>query len=74
MEVDMKPKVKKSGLNAGDKVILINCYEARSGKYDNVIFTVIGEPREMCGSEVAEITSSIKRFPTFATEFLLKVS
>jgi len=65
---------KKSGLQIGDRVKLVNCYEARSGKYDGVVFTVANEPRVMCDTEVARLESESKNFPTFATEFLERIS
>jgi hypothetical protein len=63
-----------SNIRKGDEVKLVNCYEARSGKYDGVVFKVASDPYEMCGSEVVRLESQTKTFPSFATEFLERVS
>lgn len=69
------PKRKpKDNIRLGDKVKLVKCYEARSGKYDGVVFEVTSEPWDVCGSQVVTIASPEKRFPLFATEFLERVS
>jgi hypothetical protein len=63
-----------STIRKGDRVKIVNCYEARSGKYDGVVFEVKSEPWDLCGSEVVRIESESKTFPSFATEFLEKAS
>ena len=68
-----KMNIKLSGLKPGDRVRIVNCYEARSGKYEGIVFNVTCEPRIVSGSEVVRLESEVKTFPAFATEFLEKV-
>lgn len=55
-------------LKKGDKVKMINCYEAE--KYKDKIWTVRSEPWIVCGSEVILLEG---KSGGFATEFLEKV-
>lgn len=55
-------------LKKGDKVKMINCYEAE--KYKDKIWTVRSEPWIACGSEVILLDG---KSGGFATEFLEKV-
>lgn len=65
-----QPKMKKSGLNPGDQVIMHSCYEARKEANKDKVWTVKSEPWELCGSEVVLLEG---KSGGFATEFLKKV-
>lgn len=63
-------KPKPSGLKPGDRVVMHTCYEARSEKYKDKIWTVASEPWDLCGSEVVLLEGFRGGF---ATEYLRKV-
>lgn len=51
-------------LKPGDKVIMINCAEARMDKYKDKVFTVRSEPWDLCGSEVVLLEGKSGGFAT----------
>lgn len=55
-------------LKAGDKVTMVNCFEAE--KYKDKVWEVRSEPWDLCGSEVVLLKG---KSGGFATEFLRKV-
>jgi len=58
------------GLKPGDKVKMVNCYEARLEKNKDKVFEVKSGPGEICGQEVVKLDG----YPGgFATKFLVKV-
>lgn len=57
-------------LKPGDKVIMVNCMEARMDKYKGKVFTVRSEPWNLCGTEAVLLEG---KSGGFATEFLYKV-
>ena len=59
----------KTKLKPGDKVVMVDCYEARSEANKDKIWVVTSEPWDVCGSEVVKLEG--KR-GGFATEFLRK--
>ncbi len=59
-----------NNLKPGDKVIMVNCYEARLEKYKDKIWTVSSEPWDLCGSEVVKLEG---KSGGFATKFLERV-
>ena len=55
-------KIVKSGLKSGDRVTIVNCYEAE--KYNGRIWTVESEPWECCGSEIVLLEGKSGGFDT----------
>ena len=51
----------------GDKVKMVNCYEARRKENKEKIWTIASEPWNLCGSEVVKLEG---KAGGFATEFL----
>jgi len=66
----MAKKSKSSGFKTGDRVMIINCYEASMEENKNKIWLVTTEPWDVCGSEVVKLEG--KR-GGFATKCLRKV-
>lgn len=55
-----KPKL--SGLHEGDRVTMVNCYEAR--EHPDKVWTVNSEPWNVCGSEVVLLEGKSGGFDT----------
>jgi len=58
-------------LKPGDKVIMVNCFEARAEKNKDKVWTVTSEPWPLCGSEVVKLEGISGGF---ATKYLKKIS
>jgi|WetSurMetagenome_2_1015567.scaffolds.fasta_scaffold1809900_2 hypothetical protein len=55
-------KIIKSGLKPGDRVFMVDCYEAE--KYAGRAWTVESEPWECCGSEIVLLEGKSGGFDT----------
>lgn len=66
----MPRKSKSSGLKIGDRVVMVNCFEAKAEKNKDKIWVITSEPWDVCGSEIVKLDG--KR-GGFATKFLRKV-
>ncbi|MBA1335891.1 MAG: hypothetical protein HPY66_1709 [Firmicutes bacterium] len=58
------------GLKIGDKVVMVDCYEARLEANKDKIWTVVSDPWDLCSSEVVKLQG---KAGGFATEFLKRV-
>ena len=56
------PKQQKSLLKPGDKVNMVNCFEAK--KYPEKVWTVCSEPWDLCGVEVVKLEGKAGGFST----------
>ena len=66
----MAKKIKPSCLKPGDRVVMINCYEASMEENKDKIWLVTTEPWDVCGSEVVKLEG---KAGGFATKCLRKV-
>jgi hypothetical protein len=57
-----KRAYRKSGLKPGDKVVIVNCFEA--DKYTGRIWEVETNPWDLCGSEVVLLKGHSGGFDT----------
>ena len=52
------------GLKPGDKVVMVDCYEARLTTNQGKVWTVASEPWMLCGSEVVKLEGKAGGFAT----------
>lgn len=64
-----QPKLKLSGLKAGEQVVMYTCSESR--KYPDRVWTTRSDPWDLCGLEVIMLEGFSGGF---ATEYLKRVT